>query len=72
MLSAEIRALAAERKAVILAHNHHSGVALPSVEDETATARLSRALDLLGVELSDHIIVAGNDYISMRESGFMR
>ena len=47
-------------------------MALPSVEDETATARLSRALDLLGVELSDHIIVAGNDYISMRESGFMR
>ena len=27
---------------------------------------------LLGVELSDHIIVAGNDYVSMREGGFMR
>ena len=65
-------ALQYRASAVILAHNHHSGVALPSVEDETATARLSRALDLLGVELSDHIIVAGNDYISMRESGFMR
>ena len=58
--------------AVILAHNHRSGVALPSVEDETSTARLARALDLLGVELSDHIIVAGNDYVSMREGGFMR
>ena len=65
-------ALQYRASAVILAHNHHFGVALPSVEDETATARLSRALDLLGVELSDHIIVAGNDYISMRESGFMR
>ena len=42
------------------------------MEDETSTARLARALDLLGVELSDHIIVAGNDYVSMREGGFMR
>lgn len=65
-------ALQYRASAVILAHNHRSGVALPSVEDETSTARLSRALDLLGVELSDHIIVAGNDYVSMREGGFMR
>lgn len=65
-------ALQYRASAVILAHNHRSGVALPSVEDETSTARLARALDLLGVELSDHIIVAGNDYVSMRESGFMR
>jgi len=65
-------ALQYRASAVILAHNHRSGVALPSVEDETSTARLARALDLLGVELSDHIIVAGNDYVSMREGGFMR
>ena len=65
-------ALQYRASAVILAHNHRSGVALPSVEDETSTARLARALALLGVELSDHIIVAGNDYVSMREGGFMR
>ena len=58
--------------AVILAHNHLSGVAMPSAEDETATAQLRRALGLIGVELSDHIIVAGVEYVSMRESGLIR
>ena len=66
--------LCLERRAsgVILAHNHLSGVALPSAEDETATASLSRALGLLGVELCDHVIVAGCEYVSMRESGMLR
>ena len=58
--------------AVILAHNHLSGVAMPSAEDETSTAQLRRALGLIGVELSDHIIVAGVEYVSMRESGLIR
>ena len=65
-------ALQHRASSVLLAHNHRSGVALPSVEDETVTARLARALDLLGVELSDHIIVAGSSYVSMREAGYMR
>ena len=56
---------------VILSHNHPSGVAMPSAEDEIFTARVSRALSLLGVELIDHIVVAGSDYISMRESGLL-
>jgi DNA repair protein RadC len=66
--------LCLERRAsaVILAHNHLSGVALPSAEDETATAQLRRALELIGVELSDHIVVAGCEYVSMRESGLLR
>lgn len=65
-------ALQYKASAMILAHNHRSGVTLPSVEDEAVTARLSRALDLLGVELSDHIIVAGSNYLSMREAGYLR
>ena len=66
--------LCLERRAsgVILAHNHLSGIALPSAEDETATAMLCRALGLLGVEVSDHIIAAGCEYVSMRECGLMR
>jgi DNA repair protein RadC len=66
--------LCLERRAsgVVLAHNHLRGVALPSAEDETATASLSRALGLLGVELCDHVIVAGCEYVSMRESGMLR
>lgn len=66
--------LALQHKAssVLLAHNHRSGVAQPSVEDEMVTARLARALELLGVELTDHIIVAGSDFLSMRAAGYMR
>jgi len=66
--------LCLSRKAsgVILAHNHLSGVALPSAEDESATAALRRALGLLGVELCDHVVVAGCEYVSMRESGLIR
>lgn len=57
--------------AVILAHNHISGNAAPSREDETATRQLSRSLSLLGIELSDHIIVAGCEYVSMKECDLM-
>ena len=66
--------LVLERRAsaVILSHNHLSGVALPSAEDEISTAQLRRALSLLGVELSDHIIVAGCEYVSMAESCLLR
>lgn len=65
---------ALERNAayVILAHNHLSGSALPSTEDELSTRRLVDALQLIGVTLSDHIIVAGCDYVSMRECGMLR
>ena len=69
----KLAALCLERRAssVIVAHNHPSGSAMPSAEDEAFTARLAEALSVLGVELSDHIIVAGTDYVSLRESGLM-
>lgn len=56
---------------VILAHNHPSGVALPSHEDQIATRMVGDALDTIGVRLVDHVIVADNDYISMAESGLL-
>ena len=66
-----IAELALEQRAgsVILSHNHLSGNALPSAEDENATRQIARALALLGVELLDHIVVAGCDYVSMAECG---
>jgi DNA repair protein RadC len=69
-----IAELALEQRAsgVILSHNHLSGIVLPSAEDETATYHIQKALALVGVELLDHIIVAGCDYISMAESGVLR
>lgn len=63
--------LTLEKKAssLILAHNHLSGEVLPSAEDERATRQLARALSVVGVELDDHIVVAGCEYLSMREAG---
>lgn len=55
-------------KSVIVAHNHPSGVALPSKDDLDATVNLKNALDLIGVRLLDHYIVADNDCVSLAQS----
>lgn len=62
-------ALLFNASAVILAHNHPSGVALPSETDFATTERMRAALNSVGVELTDHIIVADGDFVSMRDSG---
>lgn len=46
--------------AVILAHNHPSGIAEPSMADQHLTGELKQALALIEVKLLDHIIVAGS------------
>ena len=56
---------------VILAHNHPGGVALPSREDERITVEIASALKLVGIPLDDHIIVAGDDYVSFADSGMI-
>lgn len=65
-------ALAVNATSVVIAHNHTSGLALPSREDEMTTRRLDLALDAVGIQLIDHIIVADNDFVSMNDSGFFR
>ena len=57
--------------AVILSHNHPSGVALPSPEDTGTTLQVREALRTIGVELVDHIIVADRDFVSMADSGLL-
>lgn len=64
-------ALAKNASSIILSHNHTSGIALPSREDELTTKRIKSVLDSMGIALIDHIIVAGDDYISMAESGIL-
>lgn len=54
--------------AVIIAHNHPGGVALPSFQDVAATKRLVSTLAGIGVSVLDHIIVANDDYVSMAQS----
>ena len=56
---------------VILSHNHPSGVALPSSEDERMTLAVWSALHAVGIELVDHIIVADGDFVSLRQNGLL-
>lgn len=65
-------ALKHKASAVLLAHNHPDGVAMPSREDEVFTAKAQDALRLIGIRMMDHIIIAGKNYFSMRDSGFYR
>ena len=65
-------ALLSSASAVILSHNHPSGIALPSREDYATTQQAQDALRTLGVELLDHIIVAEDDYVSLADSGILR
>lgn len=53
---------------VVLAHNHPSGIALPSPEDVCTTRQIADTLKAISVNLIDHIIVSGNDYVSMAQS----
>jgi DNA repair protein RadC len=65
-------ALACNAAAVILAHNHPSGVAEPSRADEMLTRSLKEALALVDVKLLDHFIVAGNaPPLSFAERGLL-
>jgi len=65
------RALAHGAAAVILAHNHPSGVAEPSRADEALTQTLRAALALVDARVLDHFIVAGNGILSMAERGLL-
>ncbi len=62
-------ALDANATTVVLAHNHPSGLALPSAEDIQTAIRVGRALHAVEIVLADHIIVADNDFVSLAQSG---
>ena len=53
---------------VVLAHNHPSGLAIPSAVDIEITRGLVLALRQVGVHLVDHIIIVHDDYVSMAQS----
>jgi DNA repair protein RadC len=54
---------------VIVAHNHPSGDPEPSQDDIEITGRLCEAGEILGIEIEDHIIVAKNNFLSLKERG---
>jgi len=57
--------------AVILAHNHPSGLALPSTADERVTAFLQQALALIEVKVLDHFIIGRDCFYSFAENGLI-
>lgn len=65
------RALAHNAAAVILAHNHPSGVAEPSRADRAITERLCQAMSLVDIKVLDHFVVGDNEVISFAERGWL-
>ena len=66
-----IAALKLNAGAVILCHNHPSGVPAPSGADKVLTEALKKTLALIDVKVLDHIIVAGTTSVSFAETGLI-
>ncbi len=64
-------ALRHNASAVILAHNHPSGVAEPSAADQAITRRIVDALALVDVRVLDHVVVGATEIVSLAERGLM-
>ncbi len=65
------RALEHNAAALIIAHNHPSGVAEPSSADERITIRLKEALGLVDIRLLDHFIIGDEEIVSLAERGVL-
>ncbi len=62
-------ALSASAASVIFAHNHPSGDPSASEDDIKLTKRLARAGEIMGIDVLDHIIIGGRDYLSLKRQG---
>jgi DNA repair protein RadC len=56
---------------VVLSHNHPSGVAEPSIQDQALTRTLHEALALIDVKVLDHFVIAGSSSVSFAERGLL-
>ena len=65
------RCLELNAAALILAHNHPSGVAEPSREDRALTRRLQEAVKLVDTRLLDHVVIGDGESVSFAERGWM-
>ena len=65
------KALELNAAALILAHNHPSGVAEPSRADERITINIKQALEVFDIKVIDHFIVSPNEYCSFAERGLI-
>jgi DNA repair protein RadC len=56
---------------LIIAHNHPSGSKRPSEADRKLTQKIHEAAEVMDIKLVDHIIIAGNEYLSMADEGML-
>ena len=56
---------------VIIAHNHPGGVAEPSDNDDKITEQIKNALQTVGISLQEHMVIAGDEYFSYRQTGYL-
>jgi len=64
-------AVVASAAGMIIVHNHPTGNPEPSREDTDLTERFARCGELMGIDVVDHIIIGGDDFVSMRERGLV-
>lgn len=64
-------ALLKEATAIMLCHNHPSGVAKPSTEDRQMTRKIVTAAKIFDIDILDHLIIGENSYFSFAEHGLM-
>jgi DNA repair protein RadC len=64
-------AVAESAQAIVLVHNHPSGLPEPSSEDIAVTQRLAEAGRILGIEVLDHIILGSHGFVSLKETGHL-
>ncbi|MGB0502611.1 MAG: RadC family protein, partial [Thalassolituus sp.] len=65
------QALALGAAAIILAHNHPSGIAEPSQSDRAITERLQQALSVMDIRVLDHLVVGDGYCVSFAERGWL-
>ncbi|MBC7553314.1 MAG: DNA repair protein RadC [Taibaiella sp.] len=63
-------ALLCNANTLLLGHNHPSGNKTPSEQDKILTRKIKEAAALMDIKLLDHIIIAGNDYLSLSDEGY--
>ena len=64
-------AMADNASKVVLAHNHVSGIALPSSSDIVSTRELKKLLRQVDVDLADHLVLVEGDMVSLAQSGYL-
>lgn len=65
------RALELHAASIILAHNHPSGDPTPSRDDIAMTGEIKRAVEALRITVHDHLIIAGERWLSFRQEGLL-